>query len=225
MATRLNKYIAMHTSFSRRAADELILRNRVLINDQPAAPGVGVEEGDVVKVDDEIIGASGEASLTTIILNKPTGFVCSRDGQGSRTIYELLPHELQHLNSVGRLDKNSSGLLLLTNDGQLANQLTHPRYKKTKVYQVSLDKALTPLHQQMISDFGIQLDDGPSKLLIEKQDPSALHLSVTMHEGRNRQIRRTFEALGYSVTKLHRVAFGTYQLGDLPPGQTTIVQV
>lgn len=214
----------MHTSFSRRAADELIQRNRVLINDQPATPGVGVEEGDVVKVDDEIIGDSGDIAIKTIILNKPVGFVCSRDGQGNRTIYELLPYELQHLNSVGRLDKNSSGLLLLTNDGQLANQLTHPRYKKTKVYEVSLDKPLTPLHQQMISDFGIQLEDGPSKLLIEKQDSSALHLSVTMHEGRNRQIRRTFEALGYSVAKLHRITFGTYQLGDLPPGQTTIVQ-
>lgn len=224
MAVRLNKYIAMHTSFSRRAADELIQRNRVLINDQPATPGVGVEEGDVVKVDDEIIGDSGDIAIKTIILNKPVGFVCSRDGQGNRTIYELLPYELQHLNSVGRLDKNSSGLLLLTNDGQLANQLTHPRYKKTKVYEVSLDKPLTPLHQQMISDFGIQLEDGPSKLLIEKQDSSALHLSVTMHEGRNRQIRRTFEALGYSVAKLHRITFGTYQLGDLPPGQTTIVQ-
>lgn len=223
MSIRLNKYIAMHTEFSRRAADELIHRNRVLVNDQPVIPGVGVEEGDIVKVDDVIIGATGDVTLTTIIMNKPIGFVCSRDGQGSRTIYELLPEELQNLNSVGRLDKNSSGLLLLTNDGQLANQLTHPRYEKTKVYEVSLDKPLTPLHQQMISDFGIQLEDGISKLLIEKQDSSALHLTITMHEGRNRQIRRTFESLGYTVTKLHRTIFGTYHLNNLPSGQITTV--
>ncbi len=224
MSTRLNKYIAQHTDYSRRNADELIARGRIEINGKPVEPGQQVYDGDVVTLDERRVEPSTNAEQQTIIMNKPVGYVCSRDGQGSRTVYELLPENLQHLNTVGRLDKDSSGLLLLTNDGQLANELTHPRYQKTKVYHISLDKPLTPLHQQMISDYGVTLEDGLSKLMVEKQKDSAKDLIVTMQEGRNRQIRRTFYVLGYTVEKLHRTAFGTYQLGPLGPGQITTIE-
>lgn len=211
---RLNKFIALHSSHSRRTADTLIANGKVLINGKPALTGQTVGENDEVTVNGKILAASTD--VTTIILNKPRGYVCSRNGQGSKTIYELLPDNLQRLNSVGRLDKDSSGLLIMTNDGELANQLTHPRYQKTKVYEVLLDKPLQPLHQQMISDYGVQLEDGHSKFMIEKLNPDELR--VTMHEGRNRQIRRTFYALGYEVIGLHRIIFGNYALGDLPEG-------
>lgn len=219
MQLRLNKYIAQNTDYSRRKADELISAGRVQINNQPVEAGQMVSQTDQVTVDGKLINNPEKVTPKTILMNKPVGFVCSRAGQGSQTIYELLPPEFQHLNSVGRLDKDSSGLLLLTNDGQLANMLTHPKYKKTKVYEVELNKPLQPLHQQMISDFGIQLNDGPSKLMIEKQDGDACKLIVTMSEGRNRQIRRTFLALGYNVAKLHRIIFGEHKLGNLNSGE------
>ena len=220
---RLNKYIALHTTHSRRGADVLISEKRVSVNSHPAEPGLQVTETDVVSIDNIDVTPRAGTQLTTIMLNKPSGYVCSREGQGSKTVYELLPVEFERLNSVGRLDKDSSGLLLLTNDGELANQLTHPRYEKIKVYEVKLEKPLQPLHQQMISGHGIVLDDEPSKFQIEKLDESGTNLRITMHEGRNRQIRRTFYALGYEVTALRRIVFGDYKLNDLPEGEIKII--
>ena len=215
---RLNKYIAARTELSRRAADKLVEEGRVSVNGMPAPQGYDVAEADVVSIDGKAIDRHG-AWAATIILNKPRGYVCSRKGQGSKTVYELLPMELRHLNTVGRLDKDSSGLLLLTNDGELANRLTHPSFRKTKVYEVKLDKQLQPLHQQMISDYGIQLEDGNSKLSIERTDDQESRLKVTMSEGRNRQIRRTFHSLGYEVKDLHRITFGDYHIGNLEAGK------
>jgi 23S rRNA pseudouridine2605 synthase len=217
---RLNQYLARASGLSRRAADEAIKAGRVIINGQPAELGTLVKTGDVVSLDGQAIRPEGKL---TIIMNKPAGYVVSRHGQGSKTIYDLLPAKYHNLKAVGRLDKDSSGLLLLTNDGDLANQLTHPRYAKLKVYEVALDKPLEPLHQQMIGDHGIQLEDGPSKLNLQKLDDSELEWQVAMSEGRNRQIRRTFAALGYTVTKLHRATLGTYKIDGLPTGQYTEV--
>jgi 23S rRNA pseudouridine2605 synthase len=133
-------------------------------------------------------------------------------------VYELLPSELHHLKPVGRLDKNSSGLLLLTNDGRLAQELTHPSLRKTKIYEITLDKPLQPLHRQVISDHGVLLDDGPSRFELDRiKDDTTWR--ITMREGRNRQIRRTFAALGYEVTALHRTNFGHYKLGELVSGR------
>ena len=159
------------------------------------------------------------------MLNKPVGYVCSRRAQGdSPTIYAILPQAFHHLKPVGRLDRNSSGLLLLTNDGDFAFQMTHPKFVKTKVYSVRLDRDLEPLHQQMISDFGVILEDGPSKLHLERlRDDSRREWRVIMSEGRNRQIRRTFASLGYEVKKLHRTSFGNYSLGDMKPGSYELV--
>jgi len=207
---RLNKYLAASTSLSRRGADDAIASGRVTVNGQAPEQGMDVSDVDIVTLDGKQIAHDIEKH--TIMLNKPRGYVVSRNGQGSRTIYDLLPTEYQLLNPVGRLDKDSSGVLLLTNDGQLAQELTHPSHQKVKVYEVALDRPLQPLHQQMISDHGLQLDDGVSKLQLERQvDGDNSRWTITMHEGRNRQIRRTFEALGYTVISLHRTQFGSYR--------------
>ena len=125
-----------------------------------------------------------------MLLNKPVGYVCSRKGQGSQTIYDLIPAKYHHLESVGRLDKDSSGLLLLTDDGELANKLTHPSFRKEKVYEVTLDKSL---HESDLArlQHGIELDDGTSRFIISPLKAQNSYL-VTISEGRNRQIRRTF---------------------------------
>lgn len=215
---RINKYVALATGMSRRAADAAIAESRVLVNGQLPSSGLDVSDSDVVTLDSTAITAS--VQLQTIVFNKPVGYVCSRDGQGSKTIYDLLPPELHHLKPVGRLDKNSSGLLLLTNDGQLAHTLTHPSSQKQKIYEVLLDHPLQPLHRQMISDRGVLLEDGPSKFeLTRLQDGVETGWQITMHEGRNRQIRRTFAALGYEVRKLHRTQFGPFSLDALKPSE------
>ncbi|HSX46215.1 MAG TPA: pseudouridine synthase [Candidatus Saccharimonadia bacterium] len=213
---RINKFVAQASGLSRRAADRAIEEGRVKVNGQSADIGVEISEGDSVTFDGQSLSLPTET--TTIMLNKPTGYVSSRQGQGNRTIYELLPPQYRNLKPVGRLDKDSSGLILLTDDGELANQLTHPSYGKTKIYEITLDKPLEPLHRQMISDHGVRLDDGPSKLALEKLQANGLEWRVTMTEGRNRQIRRTFAALGYDVDKLHRINFGNYTLGTLKEG-------
>lgn len=217
---RINKFVALASGLSRRGADAAIAAGRVTLNNQSVTPGLDVLPEDSVLLDGQII--TPPAQLVTILLNKPTGYVVSRQGQGSSTIYELLPPALQMLNPVGRLDKDSSGLLLLTNDGKLANDLTHPSRQKRKLYQITIDKPLQPLHRQFINDTGVTLDDGLSQLSLERQnDGDDYHWIVAMHEGRNRQIRRTFDSLGYQVTELHRTHFGQYQLTDLLPGQHT----
>ena len=218
---RINKYLALYTDLSRRSADQAIDDGRVTLNGEKPSSGASVDASDVVTLDGRAI--TPDVKRVVLILNKPVGYVCSKDGQGSETVYDLLPEQYHNLNPVGRLDKDSSGLLLMTNDGDLANKLTHPSYQKTKIYEIELDKPLQPLHQQMISDYGVQLDDGPSKLQLEKLDDMGQQLRVSMHEGRNRQIRRTFSALGHMVTKLHRTHFGSYILGDIKKGDLQVV--
>ncbi len=223
MSERLNKYLAFHLGLSRREADDLISQGKVYVNDVVAELGGRVEDGQSVVVSGTPIAERQNYSY--IALNKPIGYVSSRKQQGDNpTLYDLIPKELHNLKPVGRLDKDSSGLLLLSDDGDFTFQMTHPKFHKVKNYEVSLERPLEPLHQQMISDYGIQLDDGPSKLSLERQDDSRQNWIVSMHEGRNRQIRRTFAALGYTVAKLHRTHFGNYSLGELKPGEYTIIK-
>lgn len=220
---RINKFLALHTDLSRRSADEAVAAGRVTINGNTAEQGTSVAETDSVTLDGHAVDTV--VKTTTILLNKPAGYVVSRNGQGSPTVYELLPLQYQQLNPVGRLDKDSSGLLLLTNDGQLAQQLTHPSHQKAKVYEVALNKPLQPLHRQMISDHGIMLEDGLSRLQLERlKEGNDTAWQVTMTEGRNRQIRRTFESLGYTVRALHRTHFGPYVIDNLAPGKHKLVQ-
>lgn len=217
MSERLNKYLAFHLGLSRREADDLITKGAVKVGDTTAELGGRVEPGETVTVKGKVV--SEKQAFTYLAFNKPEGYVSSRKQQGDTpTLYSLIPVQYHHLKPVGRLDKDSSGLLLLTDDGDFAFQMTHPKFYKVKTYEVTLDTPLAPLHQQMISDYGIQLEDGPSKLSLERRDDSRKEWIVTMHEGRNRQIRRTFAALGYVVTKLHRTSFGAYQLDTLAPG-------
>ena len=219
MDIRLNKFLAEKIGLSRREADNFIASGKVLVNGKPAVLGARINEGDEIIVDGKKIDNS-PSEYTYIMFNKPVGYVSSRKAQGNvPTLYALLPEKYKSLKTVGRLDKNSSGLILLTNDGDFAFSHTHPKFYKLKTYIVTLDHALEPLHQQEISDFGIQLEDRPSKLFLSKLNDERTEWQVEMSEGRNRQIRRTFAALGYEVMKLHRTEFGAYRLGDLKPGK------
>ena len=248
---RLNKFLAERLGLSRREADEAIAAGKVLVDDKPAVLGARIDKTSKVCYNKKIVPFDTE--FLYIAMNKPVGYVCSRRAQGNApTLYDLLPKDYQKLKTVGRLDKDSSGLILLTNDGDFAFQMTHPKFHKEKVYEVELNKPLEPLHQQMISDFGVMLDDGPSKFTIirrhelgapacpsdtlraaqAKSSRSAEHIgapnsclyTVILSEGRNRQIRRTFAALGYTVKTLHRTQFGKYQLTDLQSGKYVIIK-
>lgn len=216
---RLNKFLAERLGISRRQADDLIAGGKVKVNDGLAVLGTHIDKNDKVWYNNMIVPFAH--GYTYLAMNKPVGYVCSRRRQGEApTIFELLPKKYQTLKTVGRLDKDSSGLILLTDDGDYAFSMTHPKFVKEKVYEVELDRDLEPLHQQMISDFGVDLPDGKSRLGIERMnDGSRRFLRIIMSEGRNRQIRRTFAALGYKVVNLHRIQFGKYQLSGLKPGE------
>lgn len=239
---RINKFLAQATGISRRAADAAIESGQVAVQKIQSVQNPNTADnqrpttGQDITHDDTVIFRGRKytlddietASTVTVMLNKPPGYVVSRNGQGSMTVYDLLPTEYHQLKPIGRLDKESSGLLLLTNDGALAHELTHPSRHKVKRYEATLNKPLQPLHHQMVSEYGLQLDDGLSKFQLDRLDRSkparqvqdspesrahdGTNWLITMHEGRNRQIRRTFAALGYTVTRLHRVQFGGHQL-------------
>lgn len=222
---RLNKHLALQLGVSRREADELIEKGKVTVNGTTAVLGARINPQDTVTANGQPV--SEKTPLQYVALNKPVGYVCSRKAQGDiPTIYSFLPPKMSVLKPVGRLDKDSSGLLLLTNDGDFAFRMTHPKFAKTKVYEVQLDHPLEPLHQQMISDYGVQLEDGVSKFTVMRlEERQPVTYQVTMKEGRNRQIRRTFMALGYTVTMLHRVQFGNYSLDDIKPKHFAFVDM
>lgn len=220
---RLNKYIAQHLAIGRRQADVLIKQGRVAVNGVKLRLGSRIDPTkDTVQIGEQTLQPQTSQNFVYIVLNKPAGYVCSRRQQGlAPTIYSLLPRQYQHLKPVGRLDKDSSGILLMTNDGQLAYRLTHPGFQKNKQYEVSLDRSLRQDHQAQISK-GVELEDGPSKLQLKRLNNNRTWL-ITMHEGRNRQIRRTFRTLGYAVKTLHRINFGDYVLDDLKTGSYKLV--
>jgi 23S rRNA pseudouridine2605 synthase len=219
MTTRLNRFLALATGLSRRTADLAIGEGRVTINGQPAELGMSVGTGDTVTLDGRPVTA--RENFTLLMLHKPVGYVCSRVQQGKApTIYDLLPSKYHQLKPVGRLDKDSSGLLLLTDDGALAQRLTHPSFEKQKEYQVVLDKPLAAADVARLTA-GVTLADGPSRFHLTG---SHAHWTVTIHEGRNRQIRRTFAAVGYTVVGLHRTKFGPYPLGDLKRGASIALE-
>jgi len=214
---RINAYLAKATGISRRQIDKLIQQGRVSLNDKEAILGMLVNEQDSVKIDGQVINASDTDIL--IALNKPIGYVVSRNGQGAKTIYDLLPKNFHNLKPIGRLDKDSSGLLLLTNNGQLAQLLSHPSNQKIKTYQVVLDRKLKTEDKIKLNK-GVKLFDGLSYLKVKGiSSDNSKSLTIDMEEGRNRQIRRTFKALGYTVINLHRINFGQYQLANLSSGK------
>jgi 23S rRNA pseudouridine2605 synthase len=217
---RINKYIAERSDLSRRGADEAVVQNRVKVNGLLPINGQRVQETDIVELDGKPL--SEKPKTITIMLHKPVDYICSKDGQGSKTIYELLPPELLGLNPVGRLDKDTSGLLLMTNDGDLLNTMAHPSFNKEKTYNIALHKALLDEDRHKITDVGVDIGDKRLSKFSVKKIASKKHMSayeVRLTEGRNRQIRRTFKALGYFVNHLHRTTFAAYQLDSLEVGK------
>jgi 23S rRNA pseudouridine2605 synthase len=215
---RLNQFIASTSSLSRRRADEAILANRVRVNGHIAVVGEQIETTDHVELDGVALMTR---PYTYLAFNKPVGVVCSRRQQGSdKTIYQLLPQAYQHLNTVGRLDKDSCGLIVLTNDGSFTERVSHPRYEKQKKYFVKLDRYLFKEDQTKL-EAGVMLDDGKSTLEVSGERKE---YTVGLHEGRNRQVRRSFEALGYQVRFLQRVQFGKLALGNLKEGRCRTVE-
>ncbi len=212
---RLNRYIASATGLSRRAADDAITAGRVRVSNFRGELGQEVSDTDQVFLDDILLKLP--ESYTYIIYNKPIGLIVSRKHQGQAdTIYDHLPPEFERLRSVGRLDRDSSGLLVLTDDGDYAHRQTHPKYMKTKRYEVRLDQPLKAADIKHL-EAGVTLDDGASRLTLSNM--RGTDVVVTMSEGRNRQIRRSFEALGYRVVGLHRTNFGEHDLDGLKPGE------
>lgn len=218
---RLNRFIATNLGVSRRQADKFITNGQVKVNGEPAILGIDISDNDQVLVNGQIVKPKN--TYTYLLLNKPVGYICSRNGQGSRTIYDLLTSEFKGLKPAGRLDKDSSGLVLLTDDGQMIYDLTHPKGQKYKVYEALLDKILRQADLAAITSGGVTLSDGLSKFDIEPLPND--WLKITMQEGRNRQIRRTFEALGYKVKKLNRTQIGPYNLNDIKSGAYLITDI
>jgi 23S rRNA pseudouridine2605 synthase len=218
---RINKWLAQNTDLSRRKADVEIENGHVKVNGHLATTGHDVTETDKLYISGVLIQPGHKNR--TIMFNKPTGIVCSRVGQGGKTVYDLLPKDFSDLKCVGRLDKDTSGLLLMTSDGTLLNKLTHPKFRKEKIYQVALRSRLQLRDLQTI-DQGVDIGDKRlSYIMVKAIDQEKPHYQVRMFEGRNRQIRRTFEAIGNEVDKLHRTIFADYKLGDLPLGKYIII--
>jgi 23S rRNA pseudouridine2605 synthase len=215
---RLNKWIASQTTYSRRNADELITAGRVTINGRTANLGDQVTDSEHIQIDAKLVRVKN-LPIVTLLLNKPDGYVCSRRGQGAPTVYSLLPLKYHHLEIAGRLDKDSTGLVLLTSDRELVNTLTHPSGGKTKTYAVTLDNALSEGYRHTIEREGITLDDGISQFEVAIASDDRKQVLVTMHEGRNRQIRRTFDRMGNRVTALERIQIANHKLGELKSGE------
>jgi 23S rRNA pseudouridine2605 synthase len=212
---RLNRYLAAAGLGSRRQCDELIAAGQVTINGQ-VCTNFSVQPGprDHIKVNGRLVHV--EAPFT-IMLHKPAGFVSTRrDAQARDTIFDLVPAKFSNLFHVGRLDAQTEGLLVLTNDGDLAQHLTHPRFKVDKEYEVTLDRqwdsALTP---RLVR--GIVLD-GERARITEIRPLGPTRLRLVLRQGINRQIRRMFEAVGYRVKHLIRLRVGHLRLGDLTRG-------
>lgn len=212
---RLAKYLAHGGVASRRKAEEIIGKGLVTVGGEVVTdPARNVEEGDDVRVNGEPVGAEAREVW---VVNKPTGVVSTAREPGSRpAVVELVETEAR-LYPVGRLDADTTGLLLLTNDGELANRLTHPRYEVPKTYRVRLRAPLAERDLERLRS-GVELDDGPTapaqvKRLAERE------IEITIREGRNRQVRRMVEAVGNRVASLTRIRFGPLGLGALKEGQ------
>ena len=219
---RLNKYLASCGAASRRGADELIRSGRVKVN-----AAVVTEPGARVETDNDTVTLDGKkvtpvSKMTYIMLYKPKGCITSvRDDKGRKTVYDYLDVEVPHLVPVGRLDYDTEGLLILTNDGELANRLTHPSGEVPKTYLVRAEGQF-PEHILAKLRKGVEIDGiktKRSKVKLLEQDEKEGKLLVTITEGRNRQIRRMFEAVERNVVFLKRMAIGELRLGGLARGK------
>jgi 23S rRNA pseudouridine2605 synthase/23S rRNA pseudouridine2604 synthase len=203
---------------SRRKADSLVSEGKVTINRVKAHAGSQVGPDDIVVVDGNRVDTTKKTQSTTILLHKPVNYVCSRDGQGSKTVYDLLPKKYESLQIAGRLDKDSSGLVVLTDDGILHNILTHPSYDKEKQYDVTTDSYVSDLQIEKLLK-GVPIGDERLAQAVRIRRLADKRVEMTLKEGRNRQIRRMFESLGHQVVRLHRTQLGPYTLGNLAEGK------
>ena len=212
---RLNAYLARAGVASRRGADELIKAGRVRVNGEPGALNSFVEAGDEVELDGRRLAAQ---ALAYVLLHKPAGVVTTaRDPHGRPTVVDLVRHPARVV-PVGRLDADTTGVLLLTNDGPLAHRLAHPRYEVDKVYEADVggtpdDAALRRLEE------GVELDDGrTAPARVRRLGPSRIELAI--HEGRKHQVKRMLEAVGHPVTRLHRSRYAGLTVEGLGPGES-----
>lgn len=217
---RINKYIASAGVTSRRKADELIEAGKVKVNGKVLEnPGYQVADSDLVEVDGVAIKPASK--LVYYLLNKPCGFVTSTaDKEGRRVVTELVPDEIRVF-PVGRLDYNTSGLLILTNDGELANKLMHPSGEFDKTYLVRCTGIVTRAEASRLAK-GVDIGGfvtSPAEVKLIRHDKNSTVTEITIHEGKNRQVRRMFEALGHEVTELQRIRLGNLTIGKLALGQ------
>ena len=217
--TRLNRYIANSGVCSRREADELIARGDISVNGKVVTEmGYKVKEGDTVKYGTKVLNPE---RFVYVLLNKPKDYITTtEDPEERKTVMELVADAGNfRMYPVGRLDRNTTGLLLVTNDGELADKLTHPSNNIRKIYQVELDKPITEEHLNTIKQ-GIELEDGPIKPdAVSIVTPDAYVVGIEIHSGRNRIVRRIFESLGYEVTKLDRTTYAGLTKKELPRGK------
>ncbi|RRD47526.1 pseudouridine synthase [Tessaracoccus sp. OH4464_COT-324] len=218
---RIQKVLAQAGIASRRASEELIMEGRVEVNGKLAVLGQRVDpERDRIRVDGSRIPAPRKH--TYLVLNKPRGVVSTmEDPEGRRTLADFVPPRSGRLFHVGRLDTQTEGLIILTNDGEFANRLAHPRYEVKKTYLVEAAGVVEPKTLQRLEK-GVKLDDGPvrpDRVKLVAQTETRSMLRVTLHEGRNRVVRRMMEAVGHPVDRLSRIAIGPIRLGQLAPGE------
>ncbi len=227
---RLNRFIAMHTGVSRRNADDIIKEERVLINGKKIKNlATAVKEGDEVAVDGKKIKYKEEPKIY-IMLNKPQGYITAvKSEEGFKTVMELIKKETlkyKHIFPAGRLDFMSEGLLLLTNDGDFAYKLTHPKFDVVKTYIVEAKGELTPDLFNRIKK-GVKLEGAgllkPDEVRVVRKNPSKFILSVDLSHGKNREIRRIMEFFNLKILMLRRVRIGGLYIGDLPSGEYRIL--
>jgi 23S rRNA pseudouridine2605 synthase len=215
---RLNAYLARAGIASRRGADELIAAGRVRVNGERAELATRVGRNDVVEVDG---GRVAPQALAYVLLHKPAGVVTTaRDPHGRETVVDLVEHSSRVV-PVGRLDADTTGALLLTNDGSLAHRLAHPRYGVEKVYEAEVEGSPGEEALRALRD-GIELEDGPTApagARVLRRGPHSATLELTVHEGRKHQVKRMCEAVGHRVRQLHRSVYAGLGLGDLEPRQ------
>jgi len=219
---RINKFIAIHSKYSRRKADELIEQGAVTINNNPPTQ-VGTEidpENDIIKINGKPL--IFRSQQVYIAMNKPAGYITTRSDERERkTVMDICP-KIESLKPVGRLDKDTEGLLLFSNDGNFINRLTHPKFKCEKEYFAVVEGKLDRKHLEMLED-GIIIEGkktAPCKIRIHTIDKNQTSLTIIIHEGRKRQIRKMFDLIVHSVKYLKRIRIGSIQLGDLKIGET-----
>jgi 23S rRNA pseudouridine2605 synthase len=213
-SVRLNAYLARAGIASRRGSDELIKAGRVTVNGKPGELNTYVDPGDKVEVDGEPVAPQ---QLTYVLLNKPPGTVTTAsDPQGRPTVVQLVADVPERIVPVGRLDADTTGALLLTNDGALAHRLAHPRYGVDKVYEVDVEGEPDDEALRLLAE-GVELDDGRTAPA-EARRLAASKLELTLHEGRKHQVKRMCDAVGHPVRRLHRSAYAGLTLEGLEPG-------